>query len=57
MYDDLVDSDFISDALVDGVEQVFCEFRSEGSEVGVHVKNARPLSAESLEYIEVAHLD
>ena len=57
MYDDLVNSDFISNTLVDGVEKVFGEFRSEGSEVGVHVKNARPLAAESLNHIEVAHLE
>lgn len=57
MYDDLVDSYLIGNTLVDGVEQIFGEFRSEGSEVGVHVKDARPLSAESLEYIEVAHLE
>ncbi len=57
MYDDLVDSDLIGNTLVDGVEQIFGEFRSEGSEVGVHVNNAWPFAAESLEYIEVAHLD
>ena len=57
MYDDLVDSDLIGNTLVDGVEQIFGEFRSEGSEEGVHVKKARPLSTESLEYIEVAHLE